>query len=209
MCTGPVLPQEGNPPADDHRTRRGRDRAVVASTALDVLGDAFVLAQPLPDPAGARVLGCTLRLTRSDEAARDWWQYAAGDGDATAAFCLHLHHLARGELTEARWWHAQAERTVTPTPAFKEPAPATPDTAAPDRRPAARLHVSGAHRTRWSSTLVKTVEYVWPRRIAKSSTPSTRGVPNRGSGNAMTLRNKVIRPAPKPSWAASRAPTRR
>ncbi len=35
-----------------------------------------------------------------------------------------------------------------------------------------------------------------------------RGVLNRGSGNVMTLRNKVIRPAPKPNWAANRAPAR-
>lgn len=95
---------------------------VVASTALDVLEDAFALAQPLPDPQGARVLGCILRLTRSHEAARDWWQYAAGDGDAAAAYCLHLHHLARGERTEARWWHAQTERNLAPPP-MREPAP--------------------------------------------------------------------------------------
>lgn len=77
------------------------------------------------------MLGCILRLTRSHEAARDWWQYAAGDGDAAAAYCLHLHHLARGELTEARWWHTQAERTATPTPAHTQPPPAGPGTPAP------------------------------------------------------------------------------
>lgn len=104
---------------------------VVASTALDVLQDAFVLAQPLPDPQGARVLGCILWLTRSHEAARDWWQYAAGDGDA-AAFSLHLHHLARGERTEARWWHPQAEHTLAPPPVAREPAPACAATAPPD-----------------------------------------------------------------------------
>jgi hypothetical protein len=48
----------------------------------------------------------------------------------------------------------------------------------------------------------------------ESSTPSTRGVLGRGSGSAMTLRIKVIRPARKPSWgtagrrAASASPTR-
>ena len=72
--------------------------------------------------------------------------------------------------------------------------------------PASR--VGSTSTTRWSSTLDQTVAYDWPRRIAKSSTPSTRGVLNCGSGSAMTLRNKVIRPAPKPSWAASRAPAR-
>ncbi|WP_069626225.1 hypothetical protein [Streptomyces niveus] len=132
----PPAPAPFEPAARDERAA-ARDlrtlcETIVASTALDVLGDAFVLAQPLPDPEGARVLGCILQLTRSNEAARDWWQYAAGAGDAAAAYCLHLHHLARGELTEARWWHAQTERTVTPTPALKEPAPADPTPAKPD-----------------------------------------------------------------------------
>lgn len=105
---------------------------VVASTALDVLQDAFVLAQPLPDPQGARVLGCILWLTRSHEAARDWWQYAAGDGDAAAAYSLHLLHLARGERAEARWWHTQAEHTLAPPPVAREPAPTCPGAAPPD-----------------------------------------------------------------------------
>src|SRR3954462_6776112 len=71
--------------------------------------------------------------------------------------------------------------------------------------PASR--VGSTSTTRWVSPQVETVEYVLPRRIAKSSTPSTRGVPNCGSESVMTLRN-VLRPAPKPSWAASPAPGR-
>ena len=47
-----------------------------------------------------------------------------------------------------------------------------------------------------------------PRRVAKSSTPRTHGVPGRESGSAMTLRSKVIRPTGKPSRPASRAPAR-
>ncbi|MFD3484986.1 hypothetical protein [Streptomyces sp. NPDC058665] len=125
IAAPPPPPAPARPAAWDERAAT-RDlqtlcETVVTSTALDVLEDAFVLAQPLPDPQGARVLGCILQLTRSDEAARDWWQYAAGDGDA-AAYCLHLHHLARGERAEARWWHQQAERTLEPPPTAREPA---------------------------------------------------------------------------------------
>src|SRR3954469_18274790 len=71
--------------------------------------------------------------------------------------------------------------------------------------PASR--VGSTSTTRWVSPQVETVEYVLSRRIAKSSTPSARGVPNCGSESVMTLRN-VLRPAPKPSWAVSPAPGR-
>ncbi len=48
----------------------------------------------------------------------------------------------------------------------------------------------------------------WPGRVAKSSTPRTLGVLNSESPKAVTRRSSVIRPAPRPSWAASLAPAR-
>ncbi|MBK3554618.1 hypothetical protein JHN51_33440, partial [Streptomyces sp. MBT61] len=67
------------------------------------------LTPQLPEPPGARVLGCILQLAESEENARFWWQYAAGAGDPAASYCLYLHHRALGEHAPARWWHEQTE----------------------------------------------------------------------------------------------------
>ncbi|MEU1660675.1 hypothetical protein ABZ527_31835 [Streptomyces griseofuscus] len=69
---------------------------------------AFVTEQ-LPEPRSAMVLACVLQLTDTDDGARFWWQYAAGAGQAAAAYCLYLHHLALGEEDAARWWHRQTD----------------------------------------------------------------------------------------------------
>ncbi|AXK35693.1 hypothetical protein DVA86_26715 [Streptomyces armeniacus] len=66
------------------------------------------LAQRLPEPEGALVLGCVLRLANREDSARFWWQFAAGAGDVAAACCLYLHHMALGEGREADLWHCQA-----------------------------------------------------------------------------------------------------
>ncbi|MFF4169595.1 hypothetical protein [Streptomyces sp. NPDC001744] len=46
--------------------------------------------------------------------ARFWWEFAAGAGNATAAQCLHLYHLARGELRDADLWVLQAVSADSP-----------------------------------------------------------------------------------------------
>ncbi|MBL3671315.1 hypothetical protein JL475_36510 [Streptomyces sp. M2CJ-2] len=61
-----------------------------------------------------------------------WWQYAAGAGNATAAYCLHLFHLRRGELSAADHWMHQALDLgtgidFTPRPTWLEHPP-TPHT---------------------------------------------------------------------------------
>ncbi|MEU9955642.1 hypothetical protein [Streptomyces sp. NPDC050982] len=71
------------------------------------------LARALPEPSGARVLGCMLQLSEREESARFWWQYAAGAGDPAASYCLYLHHRALGEHGAADWWHTQHTRTDT------------------------------------------------------------------------------------------------
>jgi hypothetical protein len=73
----------------------------------------FVTAQ-LPEPRSALVLACVLQLTDSDEGARFWWQYAAGAGQAAAAYCLYLHHLALGERDTANWWFRQTDDVQPP-----------------------------------------------------------------------------------------------
>ncbi|GHB72103.1 hypothetical protein GCM10010377_73370 [Streptomyces viridiviolaceus] len=62
--------------------------------------------RPLENPG--RVLACILQLTDTDEGARFWWQYAAGAGQAAAAYCVYLHHLALGERNTAEWWHRRS-----------------------------------------------------------------------------------------------------
>lgn len=68
----------------------------------------------LPEPSGARVLGCILHLTNVEDGARSWWQYAAGAGDDTASYCLYLHHLSLGETDLAAWWREQTDVNTQP-----------------------------------------------------------------------------------------------
>ncbi|MFB6810892.1 hypothetical protein [Streptomyces sp. NPDC056387] len=91
----------------------------VTGSAVAALGD--FLTHQLPQPSGARVLGCILLLTGAEDSARFWWQYAAGAGDPLASYCLYLHHLALGEAQEAVWWRRQS------APPAPRPAAATPD----------------------------------------------------------------------------------
>ncbi|WP_327352337.1 hypothetical protein [Streptomyces sp. NBC_01304] len=73
------------------------------------------LARALPEPIGARVLGCLLQLAERTESARFWWQYAAGAGDYAATYCLYLHHRALGEDHVAHWWHTQSHEIARQT----------------------------------------------------------------------------------------------
>lgn len=81
----------------------------------------FVTDQ-VPEPRAALVLACVLQLTDTDEGARFWWQYAAGAGQAAAAYCLYLHHLALGEGDTADFWHRQTDDVQPPPqpPAFDD-----------------------------------------------------------------------------------------
>ncbi|MFI1532384.1 hypothetical protein [Streptomyces griseus] len=83
------------------------ETVVTRTTALRTLRT--FLTPQLPEPPGARVLGCILQLAESEENARFWWQYAAGAGDPAASYCLYLHHRSLGEHAPARWWHEQTE----------------------------------------------------------------------------------------------------
>ena len=80
-------------------------------THTDALADLelFLARGALPEPPGARVLGCMLQLSEREESARFWWQYAAGAGDPAASYCLYLHHRALGEHVAADWWHTQTD----------------------------------------------------------------------------------------------------
>lgn len=77
---------------------------------------AAFLGRRIPQPDGARVLGCALQLAGQEDSARFWWQFAAGAGDGAAAYCLYLHHLTLGEEWEAELWHRQADPAHHPHP---------------------------------------------------------------------------------------------
>ncbi|MEU1785163.1 hypothetical protein ABZ553_04600 [Streptomyces sparsogenes] len=59
------------------------------------------------EPQGALAFTCLLYLTDRHEGAQFWWQFTAGAG-STAAHCLYLRHLQRGERHVASRWYAQA-----------------------------------------------------------------------------------------------------
>ncbi|MEU6680321.1 hypothetical protein [Streptomyces sp. NPDC046925] len=79
---------------------------LVVHTPASALAD-FVTEQ-VPQPRSALVLACLLQLTETGDGARAWWEYAAGAGQAVAAYCLYLHHLSLGEEEVAAWWHGQS-----------------------------------------------------------------------------------------------------
>lgn len=109
----PVTP--GQPPVSTETAAedlRALCEALIRHTPATAVSD-FVTDQ-VPDPRSALVLACVLQLTDTDDAARFWWQYAAGAGQPGAAYCLYLHHLALGETHTARWWHTQTNEEETP-----------------------------------------------------------------------------------------------
>ncbi|MFF9481761.1 hypothetical protein [Streptomyces sp. NPDC014733] len=92
--------------------RAGADLRALCAQALH-RGDAAELLAKLAnsrriDPDGALHFGSLLYLAGCPEGAQFWWQFAAGAGSAAAAHCLHLLHLARGELRDAEHWAGQA-----------------------------------------------------------------------------------------------------
>lgn len=64
------------------------------------------ILNPYHGAEGALRFGCLLDLARKPEGALWWWQFAAGAGNATAAYCLYLFHTRRGDLRDAaHWWY--------------------------------------------------------------------------------------------------------
>lgn len=84
---------------------------VMVARTLSLLCEEFI-TERLPAPECARLIGCILQLADAEDSARFWWQYAAGAGDETASYCLHLHHLSLGEADIAALWNRPTN--VTP-----------------------------------------------------------------------------------------------
>jgi hypothetical protein len=91
------------------------------------------LARFAEEPAyvdGALHFACLLSLAEACDGAQWWWQYAAGAGNATAAHCLHLFHLGRGELRDADHWAQQVFLLDTDRPFTEVSAKASASTSA-------------------------------------------------------------------------------
>lgn len=91
--------------------RADKDLQALASELLYSDDAAAHLAKFAEEPAdvdGALHFACLLSLADAPDGAQWWWQFAAGAGNATAAYCLHLFHFGRGELRDADHWAHQA-----------------------------------------------------------------------------------------------------
>ncbi|MFH0246295.1 hypothetical protein ACGRHY_28630 [Streptomyces sp. HK10] len=106
-------PTRDTPPSTAAEDLRALCETLVTHTPPAAIAK-FVTNQ-VPDPRSALILACILQLTDTDDGARYWWEYAAGAGQAAAAYCLYLHHLALGEHDAAHWWHRQTD-DVQPAP---------------------------------------------------------------------------------------------
>lgn len=92
-----------------------------AAAHVDRLVDELDEAAPTPhdssaplDVHGTQIFACLLHLTGHPESAQFWWELAAGAEVRGAAYCLHLHHVSRGEEREAAHWLLQAKRLRGP-----------------------------------------------------------------------------------------------
>jgi hypothetical protein len=97
-----------------------RDRSAVAAMGLLVDDPRRI------EPDGALAFACLLYLADREDAARFWWQFAAGADSATAAFCLYLHHLQHSELRDAQHWQDLVTELIQDhAPAWGLPTPLT------------------------------------------------------------------------------------
>ncbi|MGW3045633.1 hypothetical protein ACWC9T_37760 [Kitasatospora sp. NPDC001159] len=102
----------------------GRDLTALAKLVINE-PDAYTWMDGLVtrwEPRGGLVFGCLLDLTGQPCDAQWWWQFAAGAGNLTAAYCLYLHHIRMGELRDAEHWFHQAARMDEDAPAPLPPA---------------------------------------------------------------------------------------
>ncbi|WP_053692230.1 hypothetical protein [Streptomyces sp. WM6372] len=156
----------------------------VTGTAVTALGD--FLTHKLPQPSGARVLGCILLLTDAEDSARFWWQYAAGAGDSIASYCLYLHHLALGENHEAVWWRRQTAPTATGRAAEVRDAPGPSDALGPsDAQDAATVVFDGAERDLAADASLPTT-----LRVLRALRPGGAGT-GRGTGTVKAVMDYV------------------
>ncbi|MFI5757277.1 hypothetical protein [Streptomyces sp. NPDC051569] len=88
--------------------------ALVLNAPEAAAGLTRLVDQDRIDPEGAVVFAALLHLTGHKDAAQFWWQFAAGGGNRTAAFCLFLAHQERAEFKDAAYWRTQSRRLPRP-----------------------------------------------------------------------------------------------
>lgn len=107
-----AAPAPARYPGEHEQARYELDLA--AALVLNAPQSALCLARLVDDrriePEGALVFACLLHLTGRDAAARFWWQFAAGGGSHTAAYCLYLHHRYGAEFRDADYWRRESSR---------------------------------------------------------------------------------------------------
>ncbi|MCX4744385.1 hypothetical protein OG455_02445 [Kitasatospora sp. NBC_01287] len=148
-------------------------------------------------PEGAEVFAALLYATERRDGAEFWWRFAAGSGSRIAAYCLHLHHLWLGELSDADYWLAwsrdlAARARPTPPRPLHSSQPLLPDAVRRDIL--ARCHRGLAPR------LPAAVEAVIDRLPVESADENHTGVPQPD-----TLAASALDPEPP----AAPAPTSR
>ncbi|RLU86333.1 hypothetical protein CTZ27_25530 [Streptomyces griseocarneus] len=127
LANDPGLPPDGGSRLLHHHVRTLCRYLLTVPGARRRIGR-FVHAEDLTDPAGARGVGCLIYFTAgNDSGARFWWRYAAGIGDATAAYLLALEALLRGDHREAvHCYHALGADGVLYDDDLEEPAEGVP-----------------------------------------------------------------------------------
>jgi hypothetical protein len=108
----PAVPVPDSPSNEAAEDLRALCETLLTHTPAPTVAK-FVTDQ-VPEPRSALIHACVLQLTDTDDGARFWWQYAAGAGQAAAAYCLYLHHRALGEDVTADWWHSQTDEAQPP-----------------------------------------------------------------------------------------------
>ncbi|MFE4874329.1 hypothetical protein [Streptomyces sp. NPDC056682] len=148
-ASDPSMPV-GDPDGAAEDLRALCETVVARTPACDV---ATFVTDQVPEPRSALVLACVLQLTDTSDGARFWWEYAAGAGQAAAAYCLYLHHLALGERDTAAWWHRQTDDV-----------PPAPDTAPPEHHPAsttnAAWHAANHRVTNSTTTILRVLRHL-------------------------------------------------
>lgn len=106
---GPATPPTRFPSAHE---QAAHDLSLAVSLVLNAPEAAGALTRLVAhdriDPEGAVVFAALLHLTGHRDAAQFWWQFAAGGGNRTAAFCLFLAHQQRAEFRDAAHWRDQS-----------------------------------------------------------------------------------------------------
>lgn len=107
----PVPPRPGRYPSHHEQAAHDLDLAVSLVVGAPQAADGLTRLVDHQDiqPEGALVFASLLYLVGHTDAAQFWWQFAAGGGSSTAAFCLYLYHQHLGEHRDASYWRLQAE----------------------------------------------------------------------------------------------------